>query len=604
LEEFHGDAIPPYAILSHTWGKEEVTFHDLTKQGHRQKRGYAKIEGCCQRAASDGLAWVWVDTCCIEKSSSAELSEAINSMFRWYEASRICYAYLEDVPSGQNPFESRSAFQMSRWFTRGWTLQELLAPRRIVFFASDWKPVFDSDIDQLVSEGKMISGVMFGEDMAIATRPWVAERNRQVGLLSGITSISRRVLDREVSLSSVSAACKFSWAATRVTTRVEDMAYCLLGLLGVNMPLLYGEGDKAFVRLQEAVLSNSEDISILAWGYDLSWKVEKNETQASVLARSATAFLGYPRGNYRHVRRMPRAHTTMTGHGLHIELLMLPVDKRNKVWLGVIEEYAGQHNEGNQVGIAIVLRQSENENALLFHRAGGCPPIRSFYPHRKKRGSRGPRLKMIYLQDSVVTPLRIIDVGVDHGLLRRFHPWLRGSKIPNHRPRISISLAAVNEAGFFLSSLYPPIGQGFLVTRRPGFPFGRSFESLDCEGPQNRIFYSIFASDRENRFAVKIQVQWGTATAKSIEMSFCKLNVNLHGTALEHFCQTQIGWKAPQFKRFTQWKEYVNLWSPLAPAAGHIRVVESSYRHPLATSPIDYSLEWITGYRLEGGTVL
>ncbi|KAH7394613.1 hypothetical protein BKA66DRAFT_509501 [Pyrenochaeta sp. MPI-SDFR-AT-0127] len=193
LEEFHGDAIPPYAILSHTWGKEEVTFHDLTKEGHRQKRGYAKIEGC-----------LWVDTCCIEKSSSAELSEAINSMYRWYEVSR-----------------------------------ELLAPRRTIFFASDWKPVFHPDIDQ--------------------------NRNRQVGLLSGITSIPRRVLDGEISLSSVSAACKFSWAATRVTTRVEDMAYCLLGLLGVNMPLLYGEGDKAFVRLQEAVLSNSEDISILAW---------------------------------------------------------------------------------------------------------------------------------------------------------------------------------------------------------------------------------------------------------------------------------------------------------------------------------------------------
>lgn len=146
-----------------------------------------------------------------------------------------------------------------------WTLQELLAPRRTIFFASDWKPVFHPDIDQNVSEGKMPSSVMPGENMAIATRPWVAERNRQVGLLSGITSIPRRVLDGEISLSSVSAACKFSWAATRVTTRVEDMAYCLLGLLGVNMPLLYGEGDKAFVRLQEAVLSNSEDISILAW---------------------------------------------------------------------------------------------------------------------------------------------------------------------------------------------------------------------------------------------------------------------------------------------------------------------------------------------------
>jgi hypothetical protein len=97
------------------------------------------------------------------------------------------------------------------------------------------------------------------------------------------------------------------------------------------MPLLYGEGEKAFVRLQEVVLSSSEDISILAWAYDLSWKVVKNETQATVLVRSPAAFLGYPKGNYRHVRRMPRTHTTMTGHGLHIELLKILIDKRNRV---------------------------------------------------------------------------------------------------------------------------------------------------------------------------------------------------------------------------------------------------------------------------------
>lgn len=603
LEEFYGDAIPPYAILSHTWGKEEVTFHDLTKDDHRQKQGYAKIEGCCQQAIREGLTWVWVDTCCIDKSSSAELSEAINSMYKWYQAARVCYAYLEDVPSGQDPFKSRSAFQMSRWFTRGWTLQELLAPRRIVFFASDWKPISNPAINQNLG-GEMASIVTYDIGMAVAVPHWVAEGNKYIGLLSGITSISCKVLNREITLSSVSAACKFSWAAARTTTRVEDMAYCLLGLLGVNMPLLYGEGDRAFVRLQEAVLSSSEDISILAWGYDLSWKVVKNNIQTSVLARSAAEFLGYPRGNYRHVRRTPRTHTTMTGHGLHIEFPMLLVDKKNKVWLGVIEECIEQHDEGNQVGIAIVLRQTGDENALIFHRAGGCPPIRIFYPRRMNRGLGGPRLRMIYLQDNADTPLRISNVGANRSLLSRIVPWPQSPKYPEYRPTISISLASVNEAGFFLSSLYPPIGQGHLITRRPRFPTGDSFESLDCEGPQNQAFYSIFASDRENRFAVRIQAQWGSFMTRSFKVSLCKLNTNLHGTALEHFCKTQIGWKAPPFEKHAQWNEHVDIWRPSMPRDGHVCVVLDPRGDPSAGSRVDCSLLWVAGYHTECGKMV
>lgn len=594
LVEFYGDDIPSYAILSHTWGKEEVTFQDLAKDGYREKRGYAKIEGCCRQAKRDLINWVWVDTCCIDKGSSAELSEAINSMFRWYERSKVCYAYLEDVPSGQNPFESGSAFQMSRWFTRGWTLQELLAPTRIVFYDADWKAVFSS---QVVNTAK---DTVHGEAHMPA---WVANRNKYIGLLSGITTISRKVLNREIPLASVSAACKFSWAAPRVTTRVEDMAYCLLGLLGVNMPLLYGEGEKAFIRLQEIVLSTTEDISILAWGYDLTWKVTKNETEATVLARSPAAFLGYPKGNYRHFRRMPRTHTTMTGHGLHIELLMLLIDKANRVWLGIVEEYAGGHDQGNQAGLAIVLRQREQENAHIFHRAGGCPPIRSFYPGRIWRAA-DPRLKEIYLQDSAVTPLQIIKTDISHGLWR-FIPLKRSktrrfiaskdSKATHDgpRPTLSISLASINAAGFFISSLYPPIGQGHEITRRAQvLPSSNAIETLNCIGPQNTTFYSIFASDRENRFAMRVNVQWAGKAQTFYNMSFCKLN-GIHGTALERFWNTRIGGRLPPGKWVPLWQPSINLWNPSTSEAGHIRAgLQSSFV---------CSLDWVDGHYVETG---
>src|SRR5256714_4011235 len=131
-------AVPRYAILSHTWGDDEVLFQDM--QGDRSvaksKSGYKKIKNSCARAARDGFDYIWIDTCCIDKSSSAELSEAINSMYRWYHQAEVCYAYLADVPS--EAFKNvtdyvDSEFSESRWFTRGWTLQELIAPSTVIF---------------------------------------------------------------------------------------------------------------------------------------------------------------------------------------------------------------------------------------------------------------------------------------------------------------------------------------------------------------------------------------------------------------------------------------------------------------------------------------
>ncbi|KAH9213242.1 heterokaryon incompatibility protein-domain-containing protein, partial [Leptodontidium sp. 2 PMI_412] len=231
LHEFFGSDIPYYAILSHRWEDDEVTFQDLVNGIGPSRKGYLKVQGCCRKAARDGWRYAWVDSCCIDKSSSAELSEAINSMFQWYRGSQVCYAFLSDVPEGltiKKHHKKRSKFRKSKWWTRGWTLQELLAPRKVVFYDCGW-----------------------GE---IGTRGYLQ------GLVHSITGI--RDLDNFMQ---ASIARKMSWASKRKTKRVEDQAYCLLGIFNVNMPPLYGEGQKAFERLQLEILKTSDDESIFAW---------------------------------------------------------------------------------------------------------------------------------------------------------------------------------------------------------------------------------------------------------------------------------------------------------------------------------------------------
>lgn len=243
LKEFIGQDIPPYAILSHTWGQEEVLYRDITEGNLRvvQKRlGFTKIWYCAEQAKQDGLSYCWVDTCCIDKSSSAELSEAINSMYSWYQQAAVCYVYLADVDEdpGPNPdpYRSRELMEGSRWFTRGWTLQELIAPRRLIFYSSRWATL----------------GTKHSPDTGWALT------------LSRITGIPANVI-RTGDLHNCCIAQRLSWAANRRTTRIEDRAYSLLGLLEVNIPLLYGEGEKAFARLQQQIMESSDDDSIFAW---------------------------------------------------------------------------------------------------------------------------------------------------------------------------------------------------------------------------------------------------------------------------------------------------------------------------------------------------
>ena len=233
--EFTGTDIPPYAILSHTWhvdNSQEVTLRDLEGGVANTKLGHQKIEFCAKQALADGLEYCWVDTCCIDKTSSAELSEAINSMFRWYQQAAICYVYLLDLD--RDAFEKDfSCLGACRWFSRGWCLQELLAPKRLHCYSSDWS--------------------------------YIGSKSTLRDLICDITKIDLDVLEDPSLLYTKPIARRMSWAARRITTRPEDMAYSLLGLFDVQMPMLYGEGSKAFVRLQEEIIKKSNDFSILAW---------------------------------------------------------------------------------------------------------------------------------------------------------------------------------------------------------------------------------------------------------------------------------------------------------------------------------------------------
>ncbi|KAN0072345.1 hypothetical protein V8E54_009274 [Elaphomyces granulatus] len=241
-ELLSSDKIPRYAILSHTWGAQEISFKDMIDGVDKSKPGYDKIRFCGEQAKRDGLRYFWVDTCCIDKSNSTELQEAINSMFCWYRDAAKCYVYLADVSrptldadgkSSQLPWES--TFRKSRWFTRGWTLQELVAPASVEFFSKEGK--------QLGSKESL-------------------ERH-----IHDVTGIPVKAL-RGSSLCDFSVPERMSWAEKRETTRKEDKAYSLLGIFNVYMPLIYGEGrENAFKRLREEIDKSSkgtkrEDFSV------------------------------------------------------------------------------------------------------------------------------------------------------------------------------------------------------------------------------------------------------------------------------------------------------------------------------------------------------
>ncbi|TBU43755.1 heterokaryon incompatibility protein-domain-containing protein [Dichomitus squalens] len=252
-----------YAILSHTWDAVEQTYEEVRElqrpyasngvlrsslaphnrslsNPERELRPLwdnpelsAKVRDACTAAREAGYRYIWIDSCCIDKTSSSELSEAINSMYKWYALSAACYAYLADVPFDEDHRASRSSFRRSRWFERGWTLQELIAPLEVIFLSQDWKVI--------------------------------GSKHTLVDLVWDVTGIPEEALLHMESLDAFSVAQRLSWAASRQTTREEDHAYSLLGIFDINMPTLYGEGKRAFRRLQEEIVRRVPDQSLFAW---------------------------------------------------------------------------------------------------------------------------------------------------------------------------------------------------------------------------------------------------------------------------------------------------------------------------------------------------
>ncbi|MCJ1325035.1 hypothetical protein MMC10_001697 [Thelotrema lepadinum] len=276
LVEVLGENVKEYAILSHRWGEQEVSFRAMQDlKTASTMKGFAKIQMSCDQAVKHGLDYVWIDTCCIDKDSSAELSEAINSMYRWYEASSVCYAFLEDVQ------EYSDEMKHSVWFSRGWTLQELIAPQHVTFFDRQWR--------NLGTKQSM------SKDLA----RW--------------TGIDLAILEGTKSLAHCSVANRMSWASKRATTRIEDTAYCLLGIFDVNMPLLYGEGEKAFLRLQMEIIKESDDHTIFAWPLD-------RDDQPGLLARSPKLFENCASVELRNTRDS-RASYSMTNRGLSMKFI-------------------------------------------------------------------------------------------------------------------------------------------------------------------------------------------------------------------------------------------------------------------------------------------
>lgn len=238
LEWFTNHA-PAYNVLSHRWLGPETSLQDFLVQSKQdeasQSDGVKKIVRFCKqmRSATYEERYVWVDTCCIDKTSSTELQEAINSMYRWYERAALCVVYLDDVTATEDRSKLRNRLSRSLWFTRGWTLQELIAPRNVLFLDRNWR--------------------------SIGTRALLAET------IEKVTSIPADCLGNSSIVHRLPIAERMKWLSGRQTTREEDLAYCMLGILDVNIPLLYGQGKRAFMRLQKEYLQTNNDESIFIW---------------------------------------------------------------------------------------------------------------------------------------------------------------------------------------------------------------------------------------------------------------------------------------------------------------------------------------------------
>ncbi|KAI7211857.1 hypothetical protein KC333_g7446 [Hortaea werneckii] len=293
LIQVWGEDIPPFAVLSHTWSRDpddEVLFADIKDGTAATKPAHKKVQDAIKMAMLDGYGYLWIDTCCIDKTSSVELSEAINSMYSYYAAAQKCYAFLEDVGSSETNLDS---FSQARWWLRGWTLQELLAPEYVEFYSSNWTSL--------------------------------GTKNELCHEIAPITGIDSGYLNGSVPVQDASIAKRMSWASKRRTTREEDQAYSLIGLFDVNMPMLYGEGGRrAFLRLQEEIMRINEDQTIFAWMKDQNDQ-DARKKYHGMLADSPADFRSTG-ATVAYTAQSDQTPSFMTARGLR---LTLPMTQKN-----------------------------------------------------------------------------------------------------------------------------------------------------------------------------------------------------------------------------------------------------------------------------------
>jgi hypothetical protein len=383
--------VPPYAILTHTWGEEEVTFEDIAGQHAETKIGYSKIRKCSELAVRECLDYVWIDTCCIDQRNSAELSEAINSMYQWYKSSAQCFAYLHDVQTKPGDPKFESEFAGCRWFTRGWTLQELLAPEDIRFFNREW--------------------VFIGSKRSLFEPIWT------------ITGINKDILFSR-NVASASVATRMSWASKRKTKRQEDQAYCLLGIFGVNMPPIYGEGmNKAFIRLQEEILKEINDHSLFAW--DVPQRIARH----SRLWGDSFGILAFAPECFSNSGGIVPTHSTvistyhMTNSGLKIKLQLLPADEEGR-YIAVLE-CCYKDSPGECIGISL----ARNAETKIYWR------------------DRSP-MQTISFQDAYESRYQTIHIS---------KYWYRPAS--PHYCICWVQSASLRELGFEITRVFPPGSQ-------------------------------------------------------------------------------------------------------------------------------------------------
>ncbi|KAI0645361.1 heterokaryon incompatibility protein-domain-containing protein [Trametes meyenii] len=282
---------PRYAILSHVWAPSgEQTFQELRlldpSTGLRDAS--VKIQNCCKFAHALGYSRVWIDNCCIDKASSAELSEAINSMYLWYAEASVCLVFLEDVSDDDDPRSPYSQFCRSKWFTRGWTLQELVAPKEVLFLSRGWR--------------------------LLGTKSDLAE------IIEQVTKIPLSILLHTQPLSAFSVAQRMSWASGRETTRLEDEAYALMGIFDIHMPTLYGEGRRAFIRLQEEILMLNPTTEYLERSQLLLTDSPREFYPSSAITSAPMASVAHDLGP--HLDFVPEI--LFTSYGARVRMLLIP----------------------------------------------------------------------------------------------------------------------------------------------------------------------------------------------------------------------------------------------------------------------------------------